>query len=403
MRHYFLTAREVTRLTHVLEPALLRAALGPPALAPATDAALAAAGFVLADGKLLPDAQPRLRATSRCRCCASCRSRATAICELHPLAMRALIRNERRAVQLRGDPEAAALFLDLLCGRDDASGTAPDGARWLAILNETGFLGRFLPDWARIVGQMQFDTYHVFTVDEHTIEAIRVLNALERGELAEIAPVASGLVDQLQSRRALYLAMLLHDIAKGRGGDHSELGAELALEVGPALGPVGRGDRDGLLAGAASSAAEPDRVQARHRRSEDHPRPGRHHPVAGAAAPAAGADGRRHARGVAARCGTAGRRRCCANSMRASPRCWTAALSTTERDVRVQRAKQAAAALLAGLAGGGHRALPRARLSRLLAVVRSGDACAPRPPDPRRRGARRAADGGYRSRCRRAR
>ena len=72
---------------------------------------------------------------------------------------------------------------------------------------------------------MQFDTYHVFTVDEHTIEAIRVLNTLERGELAEVAPVASGLVEQIQSRRALYLAMLLHDIAKGRGGDHSALGA----------------------------------------------------------------------------------------------------------------------------------------------------------------------------------
>ncbi len=71
---------------------------------------------------------------------------------------------------------------------------------------------------------MQFDTYHVFTVDEHTIEAIRVLNTLERGGLAEIAPVASGLIAQIQSRRALYLAMLLHDIAKGRGGDHSESG-----------------------------------------------------------------------------------------------------------------------------------------------------------------------------------
>ena len=69
---------------------------------------------------------------------------------------------------------------------------------------------------------MQFDTYHIFTVDEHTIEAVRVLNTLERGELAEIAPVASGLVEHLQSRRALYLAMLLHDIAKGRGGDHSQ-------------------------------------------------------------------------------------------------------------------------------------------------------------------------------------
>src|ERR1700739_4152502 len=115
-------------------------------------------------------------------------------------------------------------------------GPHPDGARWLSVLNETGFLGRFIPDWARIVGQMQFDTYHVFTVDEHTIEAIRVLNAMERGELSEVAPVASELVEHLQSRRALYLAMLLHDIAKGRGGDHSEIGAEIALKVGPELG-----------------------------------------------------------------------------------------------------------------------------------------------------------------------
>ena len=102
----------------------------------------------------------------------------------------------------------------------------------LSILNETGFFGRYLPDWARIVGKMQFDTYHIFTVDEHTIEAVKVLNTLERGELAEVAPVASELVEHVQSRRALYVAMLLHDIAKGRGGDHSELGAEIALHVG---------------------------------------------------------------------------------------------------------------------------------------------------------------------------
>jgi [protein-PII] uridylyltransferase len=159
---------------------------------------------------------------------------------LHPLAIRALIRNERRAVALRGDPAAAAIFLDLLCGsgREAAPGeeARPDGAAWLTVMNETGFLGRYLPDWARIVGQMQFDTYHVFTVDEHTIEAVRVLDTLERGLLADVAPVSSSLVGQLQSRRALYVAILLHDIAKGRGGDHSELGAEVALDVGPALG-----------------------------------------------------------------------------------------------------------------------------------------------------------------------
>ncbi len=105
--------------------------------------------------------------------------------ELHPLAMRSLIRNERRARSRCAATKAAAeLFMDLLCGGDADQHSHADGARWLAVLNETGFLGRYLPDWARIVGQMQFDTYHVFTVDEHTIEAIRVLNLLERGELA---------------------------------------------------------------------------------------------------------------------------------------------------------------------------------------------------------------------------
>ena len=103
-------------------------------------------------------------------------------------------------------------------------------------MNETGFLSRFIPDWARIVGLMQFDTYHVYTVDEHTIEAIGVLQQIERGELGEAAPVATELIGQLQSRRALYMATLLHDIAKGRGGDHSELGARIATEIGPKLG-----------------------------------------------------------------------------------------------------------------------------------------------------------------------
>jgi [protein-PII] uridylyltransferase len=234
MRHYFLTAREVTRLTRVLEPALERAAMGPPANARETDASLLEAGFVLADGKLL-SAKGReffSEPIQMLRILQVARDRGL---ELHPLAIRALIRHERRAVELRGDPEASELFLDLLCGRD-AEHHKADGAIWLKTMNEVGILGRLLPDWARIVGQMQFDTYHVFTVDEHTIEAVRVLNTLEQGMLAQVAPIASGLVHNMQSRRALYMAMLMHDIAKGRGGDHSELGADLALEVCPALG-----------------------------------------------------------------------------------------------------------------------------------------------------------------------
>ncbi|TCZ58762.1 [protein-PII] uridylyltransferase [Roseicella aquatilis] len=228
MKHLFLTVRDVLRLTRVLEPAIERAALGPPATRRQGDAALAEAGLAFADGKLV--AAPPNRDFSRepvlmLRILKAARDRKL---EIHPLAIRAMIRNAHHAAALRGTPEANALFLDLLCGRDAAT--------WLRLMNETGFLSRFIPDWARIVGLMQFDTYHVYTVDEHTIEAIGVLQQVENRELTEVAPVASELIDQLQSRRALYMATLLHDIAKGRGGDHSELGARIAQEVCPKLG-----------------------------------------------------------------------------------------------------------------------------------------------------------------------
>ena len=258
MRHYFLTAREVMRLTHILEPQVLRLALGEPALAPTADLALREAGFVLADGQIMPapgtcfDAQPiamlRLLRTARARGLA-----------IHPLAMHLLIRWERRAASLRQDREASAILLELMCGERPERGEgaptaqpAPDGAalrdairhseparsgaRWLHVLNETGLLGRMIPAWSRIVGQMQFDSYHVFTVDEHTIEAVRILGTLEAGLLATETPLAGELVEDLQSRRALYVATVLHDIAKGRGGDHSELGSAMALEICPRLG-----------------------------------------------------------------------------------------------------------------------------------------------------------------------
>ncbi len=227
MRHYFLTVRDVSRLTRVLEPALLRAAMGPPALTAEADVALSEAGFVLADGMLM-SAQGREFHREPIQMFRVLRIARDRNLMLHPLALRALIRSARLVMGLRTDPEANAIFLDLL--------SRSDSAKWMRILNETGILGRFLPDWARIVGQMQFDTYHVFTVDEHTIEALHVLNIMDRGELAEVAPIASSLIGQIQSRRALYAAALLHDIAKGRGGDHSELGADIAQELGPRLG-----------------------------------------------------------------------------------------------------------------------------------------------------------------------
>jgi [protein-PII] uridylyltransferase len=227
MKHLFLTARDVVRLTRLLEPAVERAALGPPAVAKGADARLAKAGMALADGKVIfaPDRSIPDDPAIMLRLVQASRDRGI---DIHPLAHRSLIRNARHAVALRSDPVANAIFLDLLTGRDPA--------RWIRVLNEVGFLSRFIPDWARIVGLMQFDTYHVFTVEEHTIEAIDVLGQLEQGGLTEVAPVASELIGQLQSRRALHVAALLHDIAKGRGGDHSEIGARIALEVCPRLG-----------------------------------------------------------------------------------------------------------------------------------------------------------------------
>jgi [protein-PII] uridylyltransferase len=130
---------------------------------------------------------------------------------------------------LRESNDANALFLDIL--------TAPGGAeKTLRRMNEAGVFGRFMPDFGRVVAQMQFDMYHHYTVDEHTIYALGILHRIEAGELAEEAPIATRLVRQILSRRVLYLAVLLHDIAKGRAGDHSVLGAQVAEELCPRLG-----------------------------------------------------------------------------------------------------------------------------------------------------------------------
>jgi [protein-PII] uridylyltransferase len=225
MKHLFLTTRDTVRLTRLLEPGVERAALGMPAVQRGRDPALAGQGLAVADCKILfaPGFDIAKDPAVIFRLVIAARDRGM---DIHQLAYRAMVRNARYAAQ--GEAELAAPFLDVLTGRDSA--------RWLRVLNETGVMSRFLPDWARITGLMQFDTYHVFTVEEHTIEAIRVLNELEEGKLSEIAPVASELIGQVASRRALYLATLLHDIAKGRGGDHSELGAEVAQQVCPRLG-----------------------------------------------------------------------------------------------------------------------------------------------------------------------
>ena len=150
--------------------------------------------------------------------------------EIHPLTMRAAGRCAKLIdAAVRADPRANALFLDVLTSPRDPETVL----RWM---NEAGVFGRFIPDFGRVVAQMQFDMYHHYTVDEHSIRAIGLLSRIERGLLKDEHSLATALFPRIASRRVLYVAVLLHDIAKGRGGDHSELGAEVALSLCPRLG-----------------------------------------------------------------------------------------------------------------------------------------------------------------------
>jgi [protein-PII] uridylyltransferase len=150
--------------------------------------------------------------------------------EIHPETMR-MARRDSVLIKdaVRREPRANELFMKLLTGRHDPETVL----RWM---NEAGVFGRFIPDFGKVTAQMQFDMYHHYTVDEHTIRAIGLLAQIERGELAQDHPLATEVIHKLGSRRALYVATLLHDIAKGRGGDHSLLGAEIALKLCPRLG-----------------------------------------------------------------------------------------------------------------------------------------------------------------------
>ncbi len=150
--------------------------------------------------------------------------------DIHPRALRRAGQSLRLIdAKLRDDPEANRLFLEILTSRKEP-------ATALRRMNEAGVFGRFIPDFGRVVAQMQYDMYHHYTVDEHTLFAIGILHDIESGGLKDELPLATALAGTIVSRRALCLAVLLHDIAKGRGGDHSVLGERVALKLGPRLG-----------------------------------------------------------------------------------------------------------------------------------------------------------------------
>lgn len=126
---------------------------------------------------------------------------------------------------LRSHEEANQIFLKILSSPRD-----PETA--IRKMNESGVLGRFVPDFGKVIAMMQFNMYHHYTVDEHTIRAIGMLALIERGELAEDHPLANDVIDTINDRMVLYVTLFLHDIAKGRPEDHSIAGAKVAKRLG---------------------------------------------------------------------------------------------------------------------------------------------------------------------------
>ncbi|EJJ30291.1 [protein-PII] uridylyltransferase [Rhizobium sp. CF142] len=150
--------------------------------------------------------------------------------EFHPDALKrvtrslGLINND-----LRENDEANRLFLSILTSKRDP-------ALILRRMNEAGVLGRFIPEFGKIVAMMQFNMYHHYTVDEHLIRAIDVLSEIDKGKAEELHPLANKLMPHIEDREALYVAVLLHDIAKGRQEDHSIAGARVARKLSARFG-----------------------------------------------------------------------------------------------------------------------------------------------------------------------
>jgi [protein-PII] uridylyltransferase len=151
--------------------------------------------------------------------------------EYHPDAIKLVTRSLKLVDRnLRRNAEANRLFLDILTSDRDPELN-------LRRMNEAGLLGKLIPEFGRIVAMMQFNMYHHYTVDEHLLRCIGVLSELERGGGEKLHPLSHQLMPSLKKQReALFVAVLLHDIAKGRPEDHSEAGARIARRLCPHMG-----------------------------------------------------------------------------------------------------------------------------------------------------------------------
>ncbi|MGH6925638.1 MAG: [protein-PII] uridylyltransferase, partial [Propylenella sp.] len=151
-------------------------------------------------------------------------------CAFHPDALRLITKSLKRIDRaLQHDSEANRLFLEILCDPDHTEAV-------LRAMNEAGVLGRFIPDFGKVVAMMQFNMYHHYTVDEHLIRAIGVLSAIRTGRIVADHPLSGHILPSIKDMTALTVALFLHDIAKGRPEDHSIAGAKVARRLCPRLG-----------------------------------------------------------------------------------------------------------------------------------------------------------------------
>jgi [protein-PII] uridylyltransferase len=241
MKHYFLIAKDVGDLTAILCAGLeSREAIGAPVLNRMVDklrlrpkrrkAALAGTRFIVDNNRIniASDDAFEKDPVNLVRIFHVALKHKLAF---HPDAMRAATRALRLIDKdVREDEEANKLFMDILTSKDDAEIV-------LRRMNEVGVLGRFIPDFGRVVSMMQFNMYHHYTVDEHLLRCIGILSEIEAGKNPDFS-LANELFRTIQPshRKILYVALFLHDIAKGRIEDHSIAGARIARRLCPRFG-----------------------------------------------------------------------------------------------------------------------------------------------------------------------
>ncbi len=235
MKHYFLVAKDVGDLTAIVCSALEERQAKPHAMLDRfgpflpTPSTIAAGDFAIESGRVTVAGRDVFEETpvNLIKLFWVADRNGLAI---HPDATRLVTLSLKRVdARLRADPEANRLFLDVLTSRN-----TPEIV--LRLMNEAGVLGRFVPEFGKIVALMQFNMYHHYTVDEHLLRAVGNLADMEQQCVSGEHTLACEILHSINNRTALIVALFLHDIAKGRLEDHSIAGAAVARGLCPRLG-----------------------------------------------------------------------------------------------------------------------------------------------------------------------